>query len=279
MPKIASPEPKYFVVADISIKNDYLVVIPATQTGTNSLLKDTRVKKDDLCISFWGSEQIRKTSELFGLSAKERMSLYQGQTLRKYIKRSLLITWAEEQKECREHREYIIEQIDVVSKALHKLFLKDKRLQRKAQAHVKSGILPFMDGSTLLWLNVILASKKDFLRLHGDPRRASEWEQLRPEDLIEEDGSVKRGLDEAWQYITSRDFLLDDEYLIDIGDPIEGTQKPVNLEQLLSWLIETCRGRSLDSSILDPSIEHLRAKLARASGDPKLIILYCKTEE
>jgi hypothetical protein len=267
------------VIAQISIKNDYLFIVPIYPSGRKTVMRDAAARQEDLLIQFWGKEQIRKVCDLLKLSAKERMGLYRGDSIARYVKRSLLTIWVEEQKDQRQHREQVIEKLELVSKALHKLFLRDKRLHKKALEHVKSGILPFMDGSTTLWLSVIISSKKDFLRLHGDPRRILEWEHLELEDLIEEDGTVKRGLDDAWQYFTSKGFLLDDEYLVDIGNPEEDTQKPVNLEQLLSWLIETCRGRSLDSSIVDPSIEHLRSELAKDSGDPKLIAIYCKTKE
>jgi hypothetical protein len=99
---------------------------------------------------------------------------------------------------------------------------------------------------------------------------------MKPQDLLDETGCVKRGNEEAWAYITARDFLFDDTYLIDIGDPADKNSKAINCEDLLDNLIENCKGRKLDSSIVDPSIEHLRTSLSRKSGDPRLIELYCK---
>lgn len=258
------------------IIGDYLWVEPATKTSKANIKRELEVEDEDLSIPFWGPD-IRKTCDIFNLSPIQRMSLRKGEAQKKYVERSLVTAWIEERKSIRRHRENVISLIDDVSTDLHKLFLQDRRYRRKAERTVESDIIPHMDGSTLLWLDVILKAKKDFLKLHADPRRIQEWwDDVTPEDLLEEDGTVKRGKEEVWLYVTARDFLLDDSYTIDLDEP--DCNQGVSLEDLLDYLVESFGGKSLDSSFINPSISHLRAQIAKATGDPKLIAIYCAEE-
>ena len=254
----------------------YLRVNIRTKYGRKTAQKTCKAKEQDLDLIFWGDEQVRKVQDTIGLSPAERTLVAEGDTLGKYAPREAIDQWILEKKETRIKREISIERTQKVLDELHKLFMRERRQSKSITDHVHSGILPFMDGSTLLWLNVILAAKKDFLRGHNDPRRIDEWDLLTPADLLDENGSIKRGNEEAWAYITARDFLFDDGYFIDLSGPDDEKVKSLNCEDLLDNLIENCNSRATDSTFVDPSIRHLRASLSKKSGDPKLIELYCK---
>lgn len=254
----------------------YLRVKIRTKYGRKTAKKSCKAKDSDLNLIFWGDEQVREVQDAIGLSPHERTLVAEGDTLGKYAPRECIDKWIEDRKQARIAREKSIEYTQSILDELHKLFMRERRQSKAITDRVHSGIIPFMDGSTLLWLNVILAAKKDFLRGHDDPRRVDEWDLLKPQDILDESGGVKRGNEEAWAYITARDFLFDDGYRIDLGDPSDDKDKSVNCEDLLDNLIENCKGRAKDSAFVDPSMDHLRASLSKKSGDPRLIELYCK---
>jgi len=226
-------------------------------------------------------EDISQAKEEMQLTEKESAALLSGEALSKRMPRDTIEKWVIENKERREKREDVLRRLEKVLKALHKLFLREKRSQKYTTEFVKSDIIAYMDGSTLLWLSVIASAKKEFLKLHDDPRRIESWDSASPMDLCSPNGEVKRGFEDAWAYLTARDFLLDDSYEIDIDCPKEVDEKlvstkSVNLETLLEYLIENCKNREIEAGIIDPSVNHLRRSLAKASGDPYLIAKYCK---
>ncbi len=258
--------------------NGYLRIIIKTAYGKETIAQVCSAETNDLDLFFWGDTQVREIQDSIGLSPKERTLLIKGNTLGKYAPRSMVEYWVNKKKEATAVREASILRTDEVLRELHKLFLRERRMAKSNSKRVSSVIIPCMDGSTLLWLNVILGAKKEFLRGHDDPRRIDEWDTMTPWDLLDEPDHVKRGYEEAWAYITARDFLFDDNYLIDLGDPYDKNSKGINCADLLDNLIENCKGRKIDSSFVDPSISHLRASLSKKSGDPKFIKLYCKKE-
>ena len=262
----------------VNMVRGYLRVKIRTKYGRRTAKAACKASKSDLNLIFWGDEQVRAVQDGIGLSAQERTLVAEGDVLGKYAPRELIETWIKDRKAARLQREKSIQFTEKVLRDLHKLFLRERRQSKAITDRVHSGIIPFMDGSTLLWLNVILAAKKDFLRGHDDPRRIDEWDLLTPQDLLDESGGVKRGNEEAWAYVTARDFLFDDNYRIDLGNPEDGSNKSVNCEDLLDNLIESCNNKKTDSTFVDPSMAHLRASLSRKSGDPKLIEIYCKKE-
>jgi hypothetical protein len=248
----------------------YLRVKIRTKYGRETALVACNAKEEDLNLIFWGDKQVRRVQDLIGLSRYERTLVAEGSTLGKYASRPCIERWVTERKEFRIAREESIERTEKALRDIHKLFLKEQRMSKAITSRVNSDIISSMDGSTLLWLNVILAAKKDFLKGHEDSRRIDEWDLLVPQDLLDQVGNVKRGNEEAWAYITARDFLFSDQYYINIGS------KDINCKDLLDTLIESCNNKQNCVSIIDPSIKHLRASLAKKSGDPKLIELYSK---
>lgn len=262
----------------VSMVRGYLKINIRTKYGKRIIREACDAKNSDLNLIFWGEQKVKGIMKTLKLSRNERRLISEGDTLGKYAPRQHLEEWVEETKQHRIRREASLKYTEDVLNKLHKLFLRERRQLKSITERVNSGIIPFMDGSTLLWLNVILSAKKDFLRGHCDPRRVDEWDLLKPQDLLDENGVVKRGNEEAWAYVTARDFLFDDNYFIDIGNPYKGEDKAVNCEDLLDNLIENCNSRMTDSTFIDPSISHLRASLSKKSGDPMLIETYCKKE-
>lgn len=256
----------------------YLLIKIRTKYGRTTAQGSCQAEESDLDLIFWGDEQVRKVQDSLKMSPNERTLVAEGDTLGKYASREYIEEWIKEKKARRLEREKSLSFTEGVLNKLHKLFMRERRQLKSVTDRVNSGIIPSMDGSTLLWLNVILSAKKDFLRGYEDSRRLEEWDTLSPKDLLDESGSVKRGNEEAWAYITARDFLFDDNYFIDLGSPWEGVDKSVNCEDLLDNLIENCNSREKDSTFIDPSMTHLRSSLARKSGDPRLIEIYCKKE-
>jgi hypothetical protein len=208
------------------------------------------------------------------LSKIQEKSLFFQKSLKIEIRHNIIRGFFENQIKIDKKRLESIANVEKVQRNLQRLFLRDYRIRKEHNDFVKSDIIPSMDGSTLLWLGVILSAKKDFLKGYNNPKRISEWDLLNPRDLQEEDGTIKRGNEEPWSYITARDFLFDDNYRIDLGDPYSSRDKTVNCKELLEFLIEICNSKELDSSLLDPSMKHLRRSLAQESGDPKLVSIY-----
>jgi len=247
------------IIVKLRFSDDYFTARVSSSFGKLQTKKRVECLDADLTARFWGRDSIQKIQDVLGLTTSEKISLRNGQTLGKYIPQTLMESWVRQRKEARVKREDTVRRIEKVLTALHKLFLKDRRYRRAAQGQVSSDIMPYMDGSTLLWLSVILSAKKDFLRYHDDPDR-----------------------DEIEDYKTARDFLLDEDYHIDLDLPEQrdkGKGKFVNLRDLLDFCIENCRGRKLDTGLIDPSTEHLRSSLAKAAGDPKLIAKYCREKD
>jgi hypothetical protein len=131
-----------------------------------------------------------------------------------------------------------------------------------------------MDGSAKLWLSVIRSAQKDFLKLHSDPRRISEWDDLFVWDLLDGDYSILPGREDAWNYITARDFLFDDDYKIDFGSPGDEAYKAISCKELLEFLEEIYSGKQCNTSFVSLSINHLRSFVANESNDPDLIEEY-----
>lgn len=260
----------------ISMARGYLRIKIKTPYGIKTATKKCSAQKEDLNLIFWGEESVKAAQKKIGMSGREKRLVAEGDTLGKYISRNVIHEWILEKKNIRKQREESIQQTELVLRALHKLFLKERRQEKAIGSRVRSGIIPFMDGSALLWLSVILAAKKDFLKGHDDPRRIDEWDMLDPCDLLDVSGGVKRGSEDAWAYVTARDFLFNDDYHIDLGNPDEGIDKSVNCETLLDNLIETHSSRESAATFIDPSMSHLRSSLSKKSGDPRLIALYVK---
>lgn len=254
------------------LEADYLLVSPLNPDDEAALKSSLEAKDSDLIIPFWG-EGIREALDEFDVPVSRRRSLRDGAEFHKGLEVETLRRWVVAQKEAREHREEVISAVDKTQLELSRLFTREKRVECAEHERVASAILPYMDGSTVLWLSVILSAKKDFLRLHEDPRRIPEWEELHT--------NSPAGISEdAWVYITARDFIFRDDYYIDLDDPIsKKLGQAVTLDDLLSWLVETCKSHAVDSSFVNPSIEHFRAQVARATGDPKLITKYCTNPE
>ncbi len=276
------------------MRKGYLKVKASSTFGRQLLLGLVPGSKErDLQTSLWGEEQLLEIAmSQARLPGWERTRLMEGGLVEATLPVVTLSNWASVQLETRLEREASISRTDKVMTALHKLFLREKRMSKAALGRVDSDILPHMDGSTLLWLGVILSAKKDFLRGHQD------------EDLESEDYRFAYG------------FLFNDNYTViiepdmepcpdcnaeglhyKIDPPREKTDPPCptcngfhkyggwipadtgkesNLEGILDTLIENCNSRSIDSSFVDPSITHLRASLAKKSGDSRLITLFCK---
>ncbi len=256
--------------------NGYLLVTVKSDHGRKQVLSSCNAEEEDLCLIFWGDEQLKHVEDHLSISTKEKRLMIRGEEFIKHADITTINNWVLNQKQIRLRREESLLFTQKVLDDLHKLFLRERRESNSIANRVNSGIIPYMDGSTLLWLNVILSAKKDFLKGHNDPRRIDEWETLLPADLLDGLGGVKRGNEEAWIYITARDFLFDDNYFIDLGDPSEGKDRSVNCDDLLDNLIENCNSKQTDSTFVDPSIKHMRSSLSKMSGDPKLINLYYK---
>ncbi len=252
----------------------YLCIKVKTAYGLATIKYHSDLQDEDLNLTFWGDKQVKEIQDIIGLSQYEKILITGGEVLGKYIDRTILRSLAHKKKENRIKREESISRTEKSLRALHKLFLRERRQIKEVNNRTNSGILPFMDGSTLLWLGVILSAKKDFLKGHDDPRRLSEWDTLNSLDLLDSAGNIKRGNEEAWAYITARDFLFDDSYYIDFDYP--RSNKSLNCTDLLESLVDNCSSIKIDATLVDPSMTHLRSSLSKKSGDPKLIELYCK---
>ena len=147
MPKIKDPASSCFVVADLRIENGYLYIKPSTKNRVDCLIKENNLLPVDTNLIFW--EQEREIYDVLNLSLKEIESLHKGMALKKYVKETFLKEESRKKRKRRERRKHVLQEIELVSKSLHKLFLKDKRLCKKANKYTESGILQFMDGSTL----------------------------------------------------------------------------------------------------------------------------------
>jgi len=259
---------------------EYLVITIRTKRGRQEIREVTKAQKEDLSLSFWGDEK-KKVEETLLLSKKDIEKIQLGETVGKYAPRVLVESWVREQKEIRNHREKSIQNIDNLLKSIHKLFLKEKRILDRAEDCVNSDILPHMDGSAYLCLCVIVASAlKEFLKGHGDPRRIKEWEALSVYDLIDREGKIERGQEDAFSYLSAKGLLFDDDYQIDFDSPekIEkGEAQTISCKDLLESVVEVYKIRGIPA--YNPSIESLRSSTARSSGDPKLIALYCDEDD
>jgi hypothetical protein len=261
------------IQAQIKMNFGYLKIMIKESSYKKQTLKTLRVEKEDLHVMFWGDESVHSVMNLIGFLPSEKVSLVEGDVLEKSVPTMSLAEWIKNNKQIRLRRRKSINSIEKLLSELFDLSY-EKIIKSKKTCKIKdSDIISFMDGSARLWLEVISSAKKDFLKGCEDPRRIEEWESLNPFDLLDESGNVKRGAEEAWTYVTARDFIFDDNYKINIGDPKDN--KTVNYEDLLEYLIEVCQGRSIDASVLDPSIKQARREIARKSGDPKLIAIYC----
>lgn len=225
----------------------------------------------DLRVSLW----INDLPDELEVSEEEYKALSDGKSLARKLDWYILRPWVTLQKQSRIIREGTLKGLESLLEKLSKLDDKEDEALSGRKERVSSDIIPSMDGSVDLWIRVLASAQRDFLRGYRDPERAEEWDMIAQEDLLDENGEVKRGQEEAWNFVTARDFLLDDDYYISFDSPEameNGTGKEINCRDLIEWLIEVGAG----PSILDPSIEHLRARIAKASGDPQLISIYCK---
>lgn len=248
---------------DLKIQDGYLLIEVRSESVRQTLIKSVNATQDDMIIYIWGEDKIRDLLSLAEVTTKQRLQIRNGQTIGKYLPFSKVEEFVIERRDFRLKRDDVIARIDKVLKALNRFFLKELRRLKKAREFIKlqdsinPAIIHCMDGSALLWLNAILAAKKDFLRWHYDPHK-----------------------EEIEDYVSARLFLLDDTYhvLMDGPESLEaGTAKYVNLRDILGLCMEQCKRMDLGPLwAVEPSVEQLRASLARASGDPKLIALLCK---
>ena len=256
---------------------EYLNIRIRTESTIELIISSAEVfQKEDLNFLFWGERSITLILDFLKITQQEKRLLYSNNELGKRIPSKIILSWARKNKLVREKRVASIEATELVLSQLHKQFLREDRQIKNAAKVETSDIITKMDGSALLWLCVILSAKKDFLIGHSDQRRLSKWEHLKPIDLLDEDGVLKREFNDAWDYLTAKEFLFNDEYTIDIGDRTDNEDgfKQINCRDLLENIIDICSGQEVDSSFVNPSIEHLRSTLAEKSGDPKLISLY-----
>jgi len=259
------------------LNREYLNIRIRTESIIELIISSADVfQKEDLDFLFWGERSITAILDLLKITQPEKKLLYSNDELGKRISSDIILSWARKNKSAREKRDESIKATELVLSQLHKQFLREDRQIKNAAKVQTSDIITKMDGSALLWLCVILSAKKDFLIGHSDQRRLTKWERLKPIDLLDENGVLKREFNDAWDYLTAREFLFNDEYTIDIGDRTDNEDgfKQINCRDLLENIIDVCSGKEVDSSFVNPSIEHLRSTLAEKSGDPKLISLY-----
>jgi len=212
-----------------------------------------------------------KNSPISYLSEKQIVRLKKDKQLRKRVPWDWLVILASEKKRQKDLRAKSIETAENSLTELHKLFLRDSRYEKKASFHPdtqKSGIIPHMDGSVLLWLSVILSAKRDFLIGIDDPRRAEHWELMDLRETLDENWNVIKGTEDAYSYLSAKAFLFDDTYRISFDNPNDPTfsGKTITCRELLDVITSTS-----DGAIINPDIEHLRSSVAKLSGDPILI--------
>jgi hypothetical protein len=151
-----NPSPKIQVL--VQMKNGYLRISVRKPGQRAAIKKLCAAEEKDLELLFWGETKVREIQNLMLLSRRERVLLAEGDTLGKRAPRKEIEEYIREKKQARLIREKSIIQTEKVLRELHKLFLRERRAAKATSRRVSSVIIPYMDGSTLLWLNV--AQKK-----------------------------------------------------------------------------------------------------------------------
>jgi len=239
------------------LEDKYLEVTPATKSGRNYLLRSCQARPDDLTYRVWirDYEQLPVVRQRVGITAKDWQALQRGGEVVHLVPRLLMEGWVLAQKEARECRERVVRDIERTILALNRLFLKESR-NLAGKDRVECATIQSMDGSVLLWLAIILSAKLDFLKYHWRPDR-----------------------EEIPDYVTARGFIFDDDYRIAFDSPERleaGIGQTVSPAELIGLTLEATASRGLTPEVIYPSIHHLRATVARDSGDPQLIAIYCK---
>jgi hypothetical protein len=177
-------------------------------------------------------------------------------------------------------QEQLLNQVDQFLKAFHKQCLRDERLIKKATYLEDYDNIGEMDYSVKqsfeLWITLIAMAKRDFIMYYTHPDR---W------DIKTFAGKT---------FVMAYGFLFRDDYKISIDieecPKCEGKEldkvcslcsdqgyvkseqgKEINLRELLEQCIDVGVTHGLNVSVIEPSVDHLRERLAKEIGDPVLI--------
>lgn len=238
------------------MSGEYLVLQISSRRERLSRELGIDLEKEDMIIHFWGHQKIREVLSSAPITTKERQSLRRGGVVRCLYPQELLPEWVLKRQRIRANIDRINDRIDTVCNELSRFCSRQEKLRERAQFITSSDTIPYMDGSALFWLSMILTAKKDFLKFYWDPEKYSN------ED-----------------YLGAAGFLFDDDYHIPFDSPEEmatGHGVYINMRDLLGLCMEQyARSDTGDICPVEPSADQLRASVARATGDERLISKFC----
>lgn len=232
--------------------NKYLYIEPKTPSFLSNFIDAT---KEDFIIQNWdGNDIYYPLKHLF--TPKQKKSLLDGNKIGILVPREFVSARIVDNIEQRKHRLILIDRASLAIRQMKKQdTAEDQAVTKNKQQDLSSGLdkqktIDYLDGSLKLWLTVLVMAKKDFL---------------------ENCTKINRWSDE--DFLSAYGFLFRDDFTIPFGGTEEAPGE-INLRELLNLLIEVCEIRDLSFPASENSIETLRANLAEASGDPRLIKKY-----